>query len=104
VTGVAGSGREGSGRVTFAVDTKAPQTSILKHPRRFLFTHRGRFRFGADENGASFECSVDRGPFRPCPPNLSRSFRSGRHVIKVRAHDPAGNLDSTPAVFHFSVL
>ena len=104
VSGVDAAGREGSSSVKFTIDTKAPRTSIVKHPRSFILTHRARFRFRSNERGVKFECKVDRGRFRQCPSNLSRSFRSGRHVIKVRARDAAGNVDRTPAVFHFSVV
>jgi hypothetical protein len=51
-----------------------------------------------------FECSVDHKKFRLCPSTLSRGFRRGKHLIRVRAKDTAGNVDRTPAGFHFFVL
>jgi hypothetical protein len=108
VIGVDAADRGGSSHVAFKIDTKAPRTSILKHPRSFVITHRRsvreRFRLGSNEQGVKFTCSVDRGRFRPCASNLARKFKAGKHVLKVKAQDRAGNTDPTPAVFHFSVF
>ncbi len=108
VTGLDLAGREGSsGSVSFAVDTKAPRTSIAKHPPRLLTTQRrrvrGTFGFKSNEAEVTFVCKVDRGLPRFCGARLSRRFAAGRHTVRVRARDRAGNFDRTPAVFHFRV-
>jgi len=108
VTGVDRAGRSGgSGVVAFAIDTKAPRTKIAKHPRKLLRTEqrrvRAKFRFKSNEPGVKFVCKVDRGLLRFCGPRFSRRFGEGRHVLKVRASDRAGNVDRTPAVFRFRV-
>jgi len=108
VSGVDLAGREGrSAAATFVVDTRAPQTGFAKHPPRLLLTyhHRARavFRFRADEAGAAFACKVDRRPYRPCARRLDRRFAPGRHAVRVRAEDAAGNVDPTPASFRFRV-
>jgi hypothetical protein len=107
VSGVDAAGREGNARVAFTVDTKAPQTSIVAHPRSFAITHRrkyrAKFRFRSDEQGVTFGCKLDRGGFAPCSSTYSPKVSAGRHVLKVRAQDAAGNVDPTPAVFHFVV-
>lgn len=108
VTGVDRAGRSGSsGTAAFAIDTKAPRTRIAKHPRKLLRTKQRRvratFRFRSNEPGVRFVCKVDRGLLRFCDPRFSRRFGAGRHVLKVRASDRAGNVDRTAAVFRFRV-
>ena len=108
VSGVDVAGRVGnSGSAFFEIDTTAPRTSIVKRPPRLLRTPRrsgrGVFRFRSNEAGATFLCKVDRGPLRVCGPRLARRYGIGKHVVRVRARDRAGNVDSTPAVFRFRV-
>jgi subtilisin family serine protease len=108
VSGVDGAGREGnSGSVYFEIDTTAPLTSLTKRPPKLLRTHRraarGIFRFRSNEAGAAFLCKVDRGVLRDCGSKLDRRFRVGKHVVRVRARDRAGNVDPTPVVFRFRV-
>lgn len=108
VSGVDLAGRVGHSPIaSFVIDTKAPRTSIAKHPPKLIVTHhrrvRGVFRFASNEAGVSFVCKVDRGLLRFCPKRLVRRFGAGKHTVRVRARDAAGNLDRTPAVFHFRV-
>ncbi len=108
VSGVDLAGRSGgSGTAGFAIDTRAPRTSIAKHPPKSIRTHRrhvrGTFRFKSNEAGVSFVCKVDRGLLRFCARRISRRFGAGKHVVQVRARDRAGNLDPSAAVFRFRV-
>jgi hypothetical protein len=108
VSGVDLAGREGSsGSVLFEIDTTAPRTTISKHPPKLIRTHRrsvrGVFRFRSNEAGSTFVCKVDRGLLRFCARRISRRFGIGKHVVKVRARDRAGNVDRSPAVFRFRV-
>ncbi len=96
-----------SGNVAFTVDTQAPTTRIAKHPRKLIRTRQRRvsvaFRFGSDDPAARFVCKVDRGLLRFCDSRLSRRLGAGKHTVVVRAGDAAGNVDRTPAIFHFRV-
>ncbi len=108
VSGTDISGRTGTSEVAyFTVDTKAPRTRIAKHPRKLIRTRqrrvRANFRFAANEPDVTFVCKVDRGLLRFCGRKFSRRFGPGRHTLKVRARDSAGNVDRTPAVFRFRV-
>jgi hypothetical protein len=108
VTGVDLAGHEGStGAVSFYVDTRAPQTRIAAHPRKLIRTRqrhvRAVFRFRSSEPDPVFVCKVDRGLLRFCGQRISRRFGAGRHTLLVKARDGAGNVDRTPAVFHFRV-
>lgn len=61
--------------------------------------------FTASVSGATFECAVDGGAYSPCVSGSpTRSLRSGRHLLQVRAIDPVTqNVDPTPATSSFVV-
>jgi hypothetical protein len=108
VSGVDAAGRVGTSLVVrFAIDTRAPQTRIVKHPPKLMRSHQRRvrasFRFRSNEADVTFVCKVDRGLLRFCGPRFSRRFGEGKHMILVRSGDRAGNVDRTPAVFRFRV-
>jgi hypothetical protein len=107
VTGVDLAGRSGAAVARFAIDSRRPRTRIAKHPPKLIRTQRRavrvRFRFASNEAGVRFVCKVDRGLLRFCGRKISRRVGAGRHVIKVRAQDAAGNVDRTAAVFRFRV-
>jgi hypothetical protein len=47
---------------------------------------------------------VDEAPFAPCTsPHTTEKLKKGRHEFDVRATDPAGNSDQTPAEDPFKV-
>jgi hypothetical protein len=84
-----------------AVDITPPRTTIKKtvlkrQPPVFVF------KFGSDEQGSSFRCSLDGGKFKPCG-SAKRFARQapGPHKLRVVAVDPAGNVDPTPAIGRF---
>jgi hypothetical protein len=54
-----------------------------------------------DRNGvARFRCALDRGRYRPCPRRFSRRVGQGRHTLRARAFDRAGNA-SAPGLARF---
>ncbi|MGN6201603.1 MAG: S8 family serine peptidase [Solirubrobacterales bacterium] len=87
---------------------KAPETTILRHPRKLVRTSlasaRLVFRFGSDQRGATFLCKVDRSAFRACPARLVRRLAAGAHVLKVKARGVDGLTDPTPAAFRFRIV
>jgi hypothetical protein len=91
----------------FTVDTKAPRAKIAVHPPALVRTRRQsvvvRFRLRADEPRVTFLCRLDRRPERVCPRAFRERFRPGRHVLRVRAEDAAGNLSAKAAAFRFRV-
>jgi len=87
-----------------ARDSTAPQTTIDRGPPRRTRKRSARFRFSSNEPGSSFECRLDRRDFSPCESPLEFDrLRRGRHRFEVRALDPAGNRDPSPAVARFKV-
>ncbi len=108
VSGTDLGGRVGSsGVVTFRIDTTAPRTKIVKHPRKLIRSRHRRaraiFRFRSSEPGSTFVCKVDRELLKPCGRRLGLRLKAGRHAVRVRARDAAGNFDPTPAVFRFRI-
>jgi hypothetical protein len=84
----------------------APQTSLRRKPPRRTRDRTPTFRFSSDYNLASFECKLDRRPFRSChSPFTARRLRLGRHRFQVRAVLGAGALvDPSPASYRFRIL
>jgi hypothetical protein len=91
----------------FTVDTKRPQTSFGARPRKLVRIRQRKvelaFRFHSNESGSNFICKVDRDLFRFCKGRIVRRLGAGSHVVSVKAQDPAGNVDRTPAVYRFKV-
>jgi hypothetical protein len=85
------------------LDTTAPQTTITKsriRPARRSAT----FRFRSSEKGSKFRCKLDRRPFRSCSaPKTYKKLRLGRHTLRVKAIDKAGNIDRSPAIKRFRI-
>lgn len=85
-----------------------PSTTILRHPPQVVRTRRERvrvvFRFGSDQQGATFICKVDRSAFAPCSARFVRKLAAGSHVLKVKARATSGLTDPTPAVFRFRIV
>jgi hypothetical protein len=85
----------------------APATAFAKHPKSRLRIRGAKvrltFRFSSDQSGVTFFCKVDKAPFRASGAKLTRTFKPGRHVVKVKARNAAGLVDATPAVFRFRV-
>ena len=84
-------------------DTTPPDTTITTEQvqpgsAKFTFT-------GSDPDDATssltYECSLDGATFTSCssPKSYSALATSGSHTFAVRAQDPAGNVDPTPATF-----
>ncbi|MDQ3981815.1 MAG: hypothetical protein M3271_03935, partial [Actinomycetota bacterium] len=59
---------------------------------------RATFEFSSTEAGSTFECSLNGAVFGSCSsPKTYTGLAEGSHAFEVRATDPAGNVDSTPA-------
>ncbi len=88
-------------------DTRRPQTFFRRHPPKVLRTFNRRakvvFRFGSNEKGVTFVCRVDGALPRFCADRLVRRFPVGKHTVRVKARDAAGNVDHTAAVYRFRV-
>ena len=95
--------------VTVGPDTVDPDTMDLRSPQIFRQgdTIRGdsaSFTFSSDEEGATFECSLDNSAWGSCTsPKSYTGLSDGSHTVQVKAIDDADNYDHTPASFQFYV-
>jgi hypothetical protein len=86
------------------VDDIAPETTIAVGPSSRTRDATPQFYFTANEANSTFECRTGAAAFAACrSPHTLATLRDGRHTFAVRARDPAGNVDSTPAVATFTV-
>jgi hypothetical protein len=82
----------------------APQTLFAKKPPVNTHDRTPTFRFHSDLAGASFECAVDQGRFKPCrSPYTTKKLGFGKHSFAVRAV-AAGVIDATPLKVRFKVM
>jgi hypothetical protein len=88
----------------FTVDTVAPDTTFTRTPGKTVFSRRVRFKFTSNEAGVTFECKRDTKAFKPCTSPYRFRVKLGKHVLRVRAVDAAGNVDPTPARYRFKRL
>jgi hypothetical protein len=94
--------------VTFAGssgdDTTPPNTVIDDGPSGTIAVDNATFRFSASEGGSTFACHLDTAAWSGCSSPLTlNNLTNGSHTFYVRATDPSGNTDATPAERAFSV-
>jgi len=107
-------GDGGSDTATVAVtvtpegDGTPPNTRITRGPKGKLKKKNAKkvkFKFTSTESGSTFECKMDNGAWKPCTsPKVYRNLKLGKHTFKVRATDPAGNTDPSPAKRSFKIV
>lgn len=92
-------------------DCDPPETTITKGPKRKLETRKRRakalFRFRSSEPGSTFECKLNRRPWRACSSPLRVRVKAKpkpkRQVFRARAINQATIADPTPAVYRWKV-
>ena len=81
-----------------------PEHVLRRKPPHRTHDRTPTFRFAANDDGASFECKLDRKPYRACrSPFTTKPLTPGKHRFQVRARG-GGELDPTPASCRFRVL
>jgi hypothetical protein len=79
-------------------DGTAPDTTIDAGPSGTVGAASATFAFSATETGSTFGCTLDGGALTACTsPTTYSGLADGAHTFTVRATDPAGNTDPTPA-------
>ena len=87
-----------------APDTTPPQTTITYGPVSTT-ANTARFEFSSSEPGGSFSCRLDAGAWGVCfSPTHYSGLTVAPHTFSVRATDPAGNVDPSPALWSWEVL
>ena len=93
---------------TWTIDTAAPTTSIDASPPPLSPSADASFAFSGGDSGgsgvASFECRRDSGAWTGCTsPHAYAGLADGSHHFEVRAIDKAGNADTSPADFTWTI-
>jgi hypothetical protein len=90
---------------TWTIDTTPPATSIgPATPAADTSSTSATFDLISNEGGSTFECRLDGGSFATCTtPQNYTGLGDGAHVFDVRASDPAGNVDTSPASYSWTI-
>jgi hypothetical protein len=94
---------QGSAQLQVTAPTIPPNTILRKKPRKKTALRMAKFKFVSDQPGSSFQCKLDRKPFKSCRSPFKAKVKPGRHTFKVRAVNAQGTADPTPAVFRWTV-
>ena len=85
-------------------DTSAPETTVVSGPPSSTSSNSASFTFGSSESGSSFACKLDSGGWRDCnSPKAYAGLTAGPHRFSVRAADPSGNVDTSPATYDWTI-
>lgn len=101
------SGTLGGWSIDLETDAVAPETTVDSGPTGATGNSTPTFGFSAGEAGSTFQCRFDSEPFAACAAPAAHTPASalpdGSHVFEVRATDPSGNVDASPAQRAFTV-
>ena len=82
----------------FTVDATPPDTTITSRPAGSTSFTSADLGFVASQPDATFECRLDGGAWGACTSvKHYAALLAGSHTFEVRASDPAGNVDASPA-------
>jgi hypothetical protein len=100
----AGNGDDSPAEHLWSIDRVAPNTMMTDHPPAADNSVLVEFSFESDEDNVTFECSLDSGAYEPCESgDQVGPLSDGAHSFAVHARDRAGNVDSSPAVFAWTI-
>ena len=88
---------------TWTVDSAVPDTTITAKPAALTNASTASFSFTSTKAGSTFQCSRDGGTFAACTSGASFAVVAGAHTFAVRATDPSGNTDPSPATWSWTV-
>ena len=82
----------------------APETTIDEQPDATTTSSSASFAFSSNVAGSTFECSLDNSAWEACSsPAEYTGLAIGAHELKIRATDPAGTPDGSPASYSWTV-
>ncbi len=100
----AGNGDDTPAEHLWSIDRVAPDTILLTRPPAADNSVTVTFTFDSAEKNVTFDCSLDGGSYFACESGDPLGpISDGAHSFAVRAHDRAGNVDASPAVYAWSV-
>jgi Big-like domain-containing protein len=89
----------------WTIDTTPPVTSIgPTTPPANTPSSSATFDLASNEPGSTFECRLDGAGFAPCTTPMNYAgLADGTHVFDLRATDPVGNVDTSPASYIWTI-
>ena len=84
----------------WTVDTNPPETAVENGPPHVSHKDTATFTVSS-EAGATFECRLDDHGWGEC--GQVSGLSDGKHVMRARAKDRAGNVDPTPASWSWRI-
>ncbi|MBA3395623.1 MAG: hypothetical protein H0T89_23470 [Deltaproteobacteria bacterium] len=88
----------------WTIDATAPDTAIILGPPAGTTSGpTGELTFSSPDATATFECSLDGAAFTACTSPFAFTLPDGVHTFAVRAKDPLGILDPSPATRTWTV-
>ncbi|HEX9711875.1 MAG TPA: hypothetical protein VGB52_04890 [Actinomycetota bacterium] len=88
---------------TLVVLPEPPDTTITTAPPEISTSPDASISFEASSPASTFECSLDGAVFTACTSPLELSAPEGAHDVAVRAVDPWGQPDPTPAIVMWTI-
>jgi hypothetical protein len=90
---------------TWTIDTTPPVTSFgTAKPSPNTSSSNATFDLASNEAGSTFECRLDGAPFGACTSQMTYTgLADGWHTFEVRATDPIGNVDTSPATYTWRI-
>ena len=90
---------------TLPPDTSAPESTILSAPSGRIPPGPVDITFESGELFSTFQCKIDAAAYAPCSSPLHIAAPAlGPHTVQVRAVDPTGNPDPTPATAEWKTV
>jgi len=95
----------GSGSFAIAIDITPPETNLTNEPANPTNQTSASFSFTSSEAGSTFTCRIDNQSDSTCtsPATYTGLATNQTHTFSVRAIDPAGNTDNTPATWSWAI-
>jgi hypothetical protein len=97
-----------SSPVVYVEDSTAPRTRITLGPAAKTRNRSPVFRFtdsAGEAAGTQFSCKVDKQRWKPCRTPLKlRKLKPRGHMLRVKATDAAGNVETAGAKRRFTVV
>jgi hypothetical protein len=72
-------------------DSTPPELTFGKKPKSVVTTTKISLTFGSTEQGTTYKCKLDAGPYKPCKSPYKKSVKVGKHKLLIKAIDAAGN-------------
>jgi parallel beta-helix repeat protein len=91
-------------RYNSTADKTPPDTTITSSPPASTPETAATFGFKATEAGSTFDCSLEGSTYTACQsPKSYAGLATGSHTFAVRAIDPVGNVDASPAKYTWTI-